>query len=61
VIDLAAVVRDTFADLDARGGATPGDLREGRRRGGWAPPAGGGRLRPPAGGGPTYWCPVHQR
>ncbi len=61
VIDLAAVVRDTFADLDARGGAHTGDLQAERQRGGVCPLDGGVLMRASVGGRTTYWCPVHQR
>lgn len=60
ILDLAATVRATVADLLERGGSHTGDLQAGRRRGGTCPRCGAPLLRRQLGGRTTVSCPVEQ-
>jgi formamidopyrimidine-DNA glycosylase len=61
VAHLAAAIRETVADLTARGGSHTGDLQDARVGGATCPRDGAPLLRSTVGGRTTYHCPVHQR
>lgn len=58
---LAAAIRETVADLTARGGSHTGDLQVARVRGAACPRDGAALDRLTVGGRTTYRCPAHQR
>lgn len=61
VAQLAGVIRETIADLTARGGSHTGDLQPSRAVGGLCPRDGTELERRTIGGRTTWSCPHHQR
>lgn len=61
VTHLAGAIRETVADLTARGGSHTGDLQVARAPGTSCPRDGAPLSRSRVGGRTTYHCPVHQR